>query len=42
MKQVGGPRVLLRGRRKVNVEWKLMATAHNLLKCWRHLASQTA
>ena len=40
IKQVGGPRMLLRGRRKVNGEWKLMAAAHNLLKCWRHQALQ--
>jgi hypothetical protein len=41
IKQVAGPRMLLRGRRMVNGEWKLMAAAHNLLKCWRHHALQT-
>jgi transposase len=37
MKQRSGPRVQHRGRDKVNTEWKMMAAAHNLLKCWRHL-----
>jgi transposase len=40
MKQLGGPRMRHRGRDKVNTEWSMMATAHNLLKCWRHLAWQ--
>jgi transposase len=40
MKQLGGPRMRHRGRDKVNGEWKMMAAAHNLLKCWRHRASQ--
>jgi transposase len=42
MKQLGGPRMRHRGRDKVNTEWSMMATAHNLLKCWRHLAWQPA
>jgi transposase len=42
MKQLGGPRMRHRGRDKVDGEWKMMAAAHNLLKCWRHLASQPA
>jgi transposase len=42
IKQVAGPRMLLRGRAKVNGEWNLMAAAHNLLKCWRHLALQAS
>lgn len=42
IKQLGGPRMRHRGRDKVNTEWKMMAAAHNLLKCWRHLASQPA
>ena len=29
-----------RGRDKVNTEWKMMAAAHNLLKCWRYQAWQ--
>jgi transposase len=42
MKQLGGPRMRHRGRDKVNTEWKMMAAAHNLLKCWRHGAWQPA
>ena len=42
MKQLGGPRMRHRGRDKVNTEWKMMAAAHNLLKCWRHLTWQPA
>ena len=42
MKQLGGPRMRHRGLDKVDGEWKMMAAAHNLLKCWRHLASQPA
>jgi transposase len=42
MKQLGGPRMRHRGRDTVNTEWSMMATAHNLLKCWRHLAWQPA
>jgi transposase len=42
IKQLGGPRMRHRGRDKVNTEWSMMATAHNLLKCWRHLACQPA
>ena len=42
IKQLGGPRVRHRGFDKVNTEWKMMASAHNLLKCWRHLAAQPA
>jgi hypothetical protein len=40
MKQLGGPRLRHRGRDKVNTEWKMMAAAHNLLKCWRYQAWQ--
>ena len=40
MKQLGGPRMRHRSRDKVNTEWKMMATAHNLLKCWRYQAWQ--
>jgi hypothetical protein len=36
MKQLGGPRLRHRGRDKVNTEWKMMAAAHNLLKCCRY------
>jgi transposase len=36
MKQLGGPRLRHRGRKKVVTEWKMMAAAHNLLKYWRH------
>src|SRR5215211_3912105 len=42
MKQLGGPRMRHRGRDKVNTEWKMMAAAHNLLKCWRHLIHEPA
>jgi transposase len=42
MKQLGGPRMRHRGRDKVNTEWTMMAAAHNLLKCWRHLILQPA
>jgi IS5 family transposase len=42
MKQLGGPRMPHRGQDKVNTEWMMMAAAHNLLKCWRHLACQPA
>jgi transposase len=42
MKQLGGPRMRHRGRDKVNTEWKMMAAAHNLLKCWRYGAWQPA
>ena len=42
MKQLGGPRMRHRGRDKVDTEWKMMAAAHNLLKCWRHLTWQPA
>ena len=42
MKQLGGPRMRHRGRDKVNTEWKMMAAAHNLLKCWRHQTWQPA
>jgi len=42
MKQLGGPRMRHRGRDKVNTEWKMMAAAHNLLKCWRHPTWQPA
>jgi Transposase DDE domain len=40
MKQLGGPRLRHRSRDKVNTEWKMMAAAHNLLKCWRYQAWQ--
>jgi transposase len=36
MKQLGGPRLRHRGRDKVTTEWKMMAAAHNLLKCCRY------
>jgi transposase len=42
IKQLGGPRMRHRGRDKVNTEWKMMAAAHNLLKCWRHLSPEPA
>jgi transposase len=42
IKQLGGPRMRHRGRDKVNTEWTMMAAAHNLLKCWRHLAPTPA
>jgi transposase len=35
MKQRSGPRLQHRGMEKVKVEWRMMATAHNLLKLWR-------
>ena len=35
MKQRSGPRLQHRGQPKVAVEWKMMASAHNLLKLWR-------
>jgi hypothetical protein len=42
IKQLGGPRMRHRGQDKVNTEWKMMAAAHNLLKCWRHLSPEPA
>lgn len=42
IKQLGGSRMRHRGRDKVATEWKMMAAAHNLLKCWRHVAWQPA
>jgi len=35
MKHRSGPRLQHRGINKVSTEWKMMATAHNLLKWWR-------
>lgn len=35
MKHRSGPRLQHRGIDKVSTEWKMMATAHNLLKWWR-------
>jgi transposase len=42
IKQRSGHRMQHRGRAKVSVEWKMMATAHNLLKLWRFRTLQTA
>ena len=42
IKQLGGPRMRHRGRDKVNTEWTMMAAAHNLLKCWRHMSREPA
>jgi hypothetical protein len=35
LKTLNGTRVQHRGREAVSTEWKMMATAHNLLKYWR-------
>ena len=35
MKGRSGPRLQHRGKAKVQVEWRMMASAHNLLKLWR-------
>jgi transposase len=42
MKGRSGPRLQHRGKAKVTVEWKMMASAHNLLKLWRFQAIQVA
>ena len=42
LKQRSGPRLQHRGMDKVNTEWKMMAAAHNLLKCWRRHTLQMA
>jgi hypothetical protein len=31
---------LLRGRKKMRAEWRLVSLTHNLLKLWRHEQSQ--
>jgi len=31
---------LLRGRKKMRSEWRLVSLTHNLLKLWRHEQSQ--
>jgi transposase len=38
----GARRFLRRGRRACNAEWKLLCGTHNLLKLWRHTATQPA
>jgi transposase len=38
----GARRFLRRGLRACNAEWKLMCGTHNLLKLWRHTATQPA
>jgi transposase len=38
--QQGGRRFLRRGLRACNAEWKLLCGTHNLLKLWRHSATQ--
>jgi hypothetical protein len=38
----GARRFLRRGRRSCNAEWKLLCGTHNLLKLWRHTATQPA
>jgi hypothetical protein len=40
--QQGTRRFLRRGRRACNAEWKLLCGTHNLLKLWRHTATQPA
>ncbi len=40
--QQGARRFLRRGRRACNAEWKLLCGTHNLLKLWRHTATQPA
>jgi Transposase DDE domain len=40
--QQGARRFLRRGLRACNAEWKLLCGTHNLLKLWRHTATQPA
>jgi Transposase DDE domain len=40
--QQGARRFLRRGLRACNAEWKLLCGTHNLLKLWRHTATQAA
>jgi transposase len=40
--QQGARRFLRRGMRACQAEWKLLCGTHNLLKLWRHTASQPA
>jgi transposase len=40
--QQGARRFLRRGMRACNAEWKLLCGTHNLLKLWRHTATQPA
>jgi transposase len=40
--QQGARRFLRRGMRACNAEWKLLCGTHNLLKLWRHTATQRA
>lgn len=40
--QQGARRVLRRGPRARNAEWKLLCATRNLLKLWRHTAIQRA
>ena len=40
--QQGARRFLRRGLRACNAEWKLLCGTHNLLKLWRHAATQPA
>jgi hypothetical protein len=40
--QQGARRFLRRGRRACQAEWKLLCGTHNLLKLWRHTATQRA
>jgi hypothetical protein len=40
--QQGARRFLRRGRRACQAEWKLLCGTHNLLKLWRHTATQQA
>jgi hypothetical protein len=41
-KHQGARRCMRRGRRACNAEWKLLCGTHNLLKLWRHTATQPA
>jgi transposase len=40
--QQGARRFMRRGLRACNAEWKLLCGTHNLLKLWRHTATQPA
>jgi hypothetical protein len=38
----GARRFMRRGMRACQAEWKLLCGTHNLLKLWRHMATQPA
>jgi hypothetical protein len=40
--QQGARRLLRRGMRACQAEWKLLCGTHNLLKLWRHTRRQAA